>query len=78
MDLDIEISQVVFVRDSTDTRDTKQRYEVRGCDSCRVSRHKDGGGRCDLRLSHQPLRLFDNALRESHLGHPVVRRGQTV
>lgn len=61
MDLDVEVSQVVFVRNGTDARYTERPKSVNGYGSIeRVLRQY-------LRLGHQPFRLLDDPLGERHI-----------
>jgi hypothetical protein len=65
VDLNIEVSEVVLVGDSTDSWNTVSRA-VLGCD-LRAQDRTLCLGMDDLRLGHEPFCLFNNALRESHL-----------
>lgn len=57
---DIEVSQVVIVGNSVDTGDPE--YNSISCNPVLMSVDQD----YNSRLSHQPLGLLDNALRQGH------------
>ena len=63
MDLDVEITKVVLVGDSTDTGDTARGKEM--LEFVRAVCSQDGHG-VDVRLSHQPFGLFNDSLGERH------------
>jgi hypothetical protein len=66
VDLNIEVSEVVLVRDSTDTWDTISRA-VLGCD-VRAQDRTLVSGTDNLRFGHEPFCLFNDTLWKSHFG----------
>jgi hypothetical protein len=68
VDLNIEVSKVVLVRDGTDSWNTISRA-VLGCD-LRAQDRTLVSGTDNLRLGHEPFCLFNNTLRKSHFWNP--------